>query len=52
LITLGILNDLYRHMEWADAKVWTAVLASADGRTDPKLRGYLYHLHMVQPALG
>lgn len=43
-------NDLYRHMEWADAAVWTAVLASANGQSDTKLREYLYHLHMVQRA--
>ena len=47
---LQSLNDLYRHMEWADAAVWTAVLASERGRTDQKIRDYLYHLHMVQRA--
>jgi uncharacterized damage-inducible protein DinB len=44
------INDLYRHMEWADAAVWKAVLASDNGQTDAKLREYLYHLHMVQRA--
>lgn len=42
--------DLYRHMEWADAAVWTSVLASETGRNDTKLQGYLYHLHLVQRA--
>jgi uncharacterized damage-inducible protein DinB len=42
------LIDLYRHMEWADAAVWSSVLASESGQTDTKLRGYLLHLHMVQ----
>ena len=45
-----VLSDLYRHMEWADAAVWKAVLASEAGRTDAKVREYLYHLHMVQHA--
>ena len=44
------LADLYRHMEWADASVWTSVLASEGGRTDTKLREYIYHLHVVQRA--
>ena len=44
------LTDLYRHMEWADAKVWTSVLAHEAGGSDAKLQEYLYHLHMVQHA--
>jgi uncharacterized damage-inducible protein DinB len=44
------LADLYRHMEWADATVWTAVLASPTGRPDKQLLDYFYHLHMVQFA--
>ena len=47
---VNTLNDLYRHMEWADAAVWTSVLASESGRSDTKLRECLYHLHMVQRA--
>ena len=50
MLNLGILTDLYKHMEWADADVWTAVLRSKDGPTDQKLRDYLYHLHLVQYA--
>jgi uncharacterized damage-inducible protein DinB len=49
-MNLGTLTDLYRHMEWADAAVWAAVLASGSGRTDAKLSEYLYHLHVVQHA--
>ncbi len=44
------IMDLFRHMEWADATVWTAVLESEAARGDGKLRGSLYHLHMVQRA--
>ncbi len=50
MVTIDALLDLYRHMEWADAAVWTAVLAAGDGPSDPKIRGYLYHLHLVQRA--
>ena len=50
MLNIKALTDLYRHMEWADAAVWSAVLASDGGRADAKLRGYLYHLHIVQRA--
>lgn len=50
MMNINSLTDLYRHMEWADAAVWAAVLESAGGREDAKLRGYLHHLHVVQRA--
>ena len=50
MITVDTLSDLYRHMEWADATVWTAVLRSTSVCTDEKLQGLLYHLHLVQHA--
>jgi uncharacterized damage-inducible protein DinB len=50
MMNINTLTDLYRHMEWADAAVWAAVLASESGRVDAKLREYLYHLHVVQRA--
>ena len=38
-------------MEWADASVWRAVLASDKaGASDQKLKEYFYHLHLVQHA--
>lgn len=47
---INTLTDLYRHMEWADAAVWTAVFASEKAQTDEKIRDCLYHLHVVQRA--
>lgn len=47
-MNLEALTDLYRHMEWSDASVWAAVLASENGPADAKLRQYLNHLHLVQ----
>lgn len=44
------LAALYRHMEWADASVWTSLLASEGAQKEKKVREYLYHLHMVQWA--
>ena len=49
-MNLNDLNDLFRHMEWADASVWRAVLASDAARADTKLRELFYHVHMVQRA--
>lgn len=49
-MTLSDLKDLYRHMEWADALVWRAVLASEASQSDQKLRELFYHLHLVQRA--
>ena len=50
MMNVKALTDLYRHMEWADAAVWAAVLACEGGRGDAKLREYLHHLHVVQRA--
>lgn len=49
-MNLNDLNDLYRHMEWADASVWRAVMSSDAARADAKLREWSYHVHMVQRA--
>jgi len=37
-------------MEWADASVWRAVLASEKTHGDKKVTDYFYHLHLVQRA--
>ena len=44
------LRDLYLHMDWADAQVWSAVYKSEPAPVDEKLRNYFYHLHLVQHA--
>lgn len=45
---LPSLQSLIRHMAWADASVWTAVLASDEARADPRMRQLLHHIHEVQ----
>jgi uncharacterized damage-inducible protein DinB len=45
---LRTLKDLFRHMQWADALVWNAVLPNADAAADERLRELLFHLHLVQ----
>ena len=45
------LLPLLRHMEWADALVWRAVLAlPAPAAADPALPARLFHVHIVQRA--
>jgi uncharacterized damage-inducible protein DinB len=44
----SVLSDLLRHMQWADASVWRAVLPHEGARTDRRLRDLLTHLHLVQ----
>jgi len=49
-MNLSDLEDLYRHMEWADALVWRSVFESEEACADQKVREYFYHLHLVQRA--
>jgi uncharacterized damage-inducible protein DinB len=46
----GTLTDLLRHMQWADALVWAAVLSSPEATHDADLRDRLYHVHVTQHA--
>ncbi len=48
MFSRDVLRELYRHMEWADAKVWDA--APVGGQPDDRLRHLLVHLHVVQRA--
>ncbi|MCY4024828.1 MAG: damage-inducible protein DinB [Acidobacteria bacterium] len=43
-----LLRQLCAHMEWADAKVWSAILAAEEARDDARLRDKLRHLHETQ----
>jgi uncharacterized damage-inducible protein DinB len=45
---MGTITELYRHMEWADASLWTAVMRTPQAVGDAKLKDTLHHLHMVQ----
>jgi len=50
MFTLAGLQDLYRHLEWAEARVWTAVLGADAAVADPELRDRLHHVHLTQRA--
>jgi uncharacterized damage-inducible protein DinB len=45
MIPRVFLEELFHHMEWADAEVWRVVPAE-----DTRLHTLLHHLHMVQHA--
>ena len=46
-----LLQDLYQHMEWADAAVWTSLGPMIQaGETDDRLHSLLYHMHYTQRA--
>ncbi len=44
------MNDLCRHMEWADSRLWSAALEWDAGVPDDDLMGTLVHLHNTQQA--
>ena len=46
--SLPALRDLFLHMEWADALVWSEVLSSDAARAEPAVLEKLSHIHRVQ----
>ena len=44
------LDRNYRHMAWADATQWRAVLADPAYAEDEYIRASLHHVHLVQRA--
>ena len=44
------LLHLTRHMDWADASVWAAVVATSEAHSDKRMKDLLHHLHGVQWA--
>ena len=47
---LVALGELLRHMEWADSRIWEAVLAHAEAGKSDEFRERLQHIHFVQLA--
>lgn len=50
MLNKNILSDLFKHMEWADAEMWSAIKASPDACNDDKILSNLRHLHTVQKS--
>jgi uncharacterized damage-inducible protein DinB len=49
--TFAWLQDLFRHMRWADAAVWRAVFeAPPEAREDARLLELAHHIALVQDA--
>jgi uncharacterized damage-inducible protein DinB len=42
------MREMARHMAWADATVWGAVLAVPQAAGDEKISDTLHHMHLVQ----
>ena len=45
-----LLRQVYRHMEWADARIWSEVVRIAAAQDDQWLREKLFHMHDTQQA--
>ena len=42
------MREMARHMAWADATVWSAVLTAPAAAGDAKIADTLHHIHQVQ----
>jgi uncharacterized damage-inducible protein DinB len=49
---LAAVRPLFDHMEWADAMVWRAALATPAAADDSVLHDRLYHIHATQTAFA
>ena len=49
-MNLTVARELFHHMEWADAEMWTSLAAHSPALADEKLMGLVQHLHVVQRA--
>ena len=50
MVNVATLQDLFAHMQWADATVWKTVFSFPPATQDARLQELLYHLHIVQRA--
>ncbi|MGH7582279.1 MAG: DinB family protein [Gemmatimonadales bacterium] len=48
MFELAALQDLYRHLEWAEAAVWAVALQSPAAIADQELCERLHHIHTTQ----
>lgn len=44
------VQDLFRHMEWADSLVWAETLRRQETASNGRIRELLHHVHSVQWA--
>lgn len=48
MFTVKSLRELYSHMEWADARVWSVILGAERASNDEVVKKKLVHIHLVQ----
>ena len=48
MFSVESLRELFAHMEWADAKVWSVILSTEQVSNDVVIRDKLVHIHLVQ----
>jgi uncharacterized damage-inducible protein DinB len=48
MTAIKMLQQLFEHMEWADALVWRSVLLNSVAMSDSSVRERLLHIHVVQ----
>ncbi|MCE2503036.1 MAG: DinB family protein [Chlorobi bacterium] len=48
MLSIPFLKELYRHMEWADSKVWGAIVQRNEAVEDSEVCNRLYHSHATQ----
>lgn len=49
-VPLDLAHELFRHMEWADATLWGAIVTHPPALEDEKLMKVVQHFHVVQRA--
>jgi len=50
MITVALARELFRHMQWADAEIWRALLANPAATEDRKLMKIVRHIRGTQRA--
>ncbi|NNE34455.1 MAG: hypothetical protein HKN13_04425, partial [Rhodothermales bacterium] len=50
MVTVSTLVDLYKHMEWADSRIWRVIPNLESSSPDPTLHKRLFHVHFTQLA--
>ena len=48
IFSIDLFRDLFGHMEWADALIWKAALATENALSSDELRKRLFHVHATQ----
>ena len=50
MYTIALVKDLFNHMQWADAMVWSALLDTNGAENDEYISKTLFHIHFTHYA--